>query len=274
VPLVFAAIAPHGGIAIQELCSEAEAGLAAATTRGLEELGRRFEDAAPEAIVVVTPHSVHVAGSIGVVVARGYAGSLAGANGSSISLICPSEQQLAVDLLQQLWADGVSAVGLNVGEDGVGNGVMPLDWGALIPLWFMGGRAEPPVPIVLMTPARDLSGAEHVLAGRALAAAAGERRIAFIASADHGHAHVEDGPYGFHPASAEYDALIHAAVSDNRLADLLALDPEFVEAASADSWWQILMLHGAVGDAFGVELLSYEVPTYFGMMCAAFSPAA
>jgi len=32
------------------------------------------------------------------------------------------------------------------------------------------------------------------------------------------------------------------------------------------------MLHGALDGAFGVELLSYEAPTYFGMLCAAFTP--
>jgi aromatic ring-opening dioxygenase LigB subunit len=40
----------------------------------------------------------------------------------------------------------------------------------------------------------------------------------------------------------------------------------------ADSFWQLLMLHGAIGGDFQVELVSYEAPTYFGMLCAAFTP--
>ena len=44
--------------------------------------------------------------------------------------------------------------------------------------------------------------------------------------------------------------------------------------ALADSFWQLLMLHGAIGDAFEPELLSYEVPTYFGMLCAVYTTAA
>jgi aromatic ring-opening dioxygenase LigB subunit len=62
-------------------------------------------------------------------------------------------------------------------------------------------------------------------------------------------------------------------VRRNRLAELVDLDPGFVDAALADSWWQLLMLHGALGDGWRVDLLSYEVPTYFGMLCAAFSRA-
>ena len=45
-----------------------------------------------------------------------------------------------------------------------------------------------------------------------------------------------------------------------------------MEKAAADSWWQMIMLHGALGDRFDCELLSYEAPTYFGMLCAAFTP--
>ncbi len=57
----------------------------------------------------------------------------------------------------------------------------------------------------------------------------------------------------------------------NRLQDALALET-IVEAASADSLWQLVMLHGALGDDFRAELLSYERPTYFGMLVAAFEP--
>jgi hypothetical protein len=34
----------------------------------------------------------------------------------------------------------------------------------------------------------------------------------------------------------------------------------------------LLMLHGAIGNGFDAELLSYEAPTYFGMLTAGFAP--
>ena len=46
-----------------------------------------------------------------------------------------------------------------------------------------------------------------------------------------------------------------------------------MDDAYADSLWQIAMLAGALGESFEVELLSYEAPTYFGMICAAYSAA-
>lgn len=57
----------------------------------------------------------------------------------------------------------------------------------------------------------------------------------------------------------------------NRLAELSGWDPAFAVAAKADSFWQLLMLDGAIEDGWRAELLSYEVPSYFGMLCAAFS---
>jgi aromatic ring-opening dioxygenase LigB subunit len=125
-------------------------------------------------------------------------------------------------------------------------------------------------PAVIVSPARDRPLEEHVRAGAVIARATSGRRVAVVASADHGHAHDANGPYGFDPAAADYDARVVEIVRDNRLADLVDLDPAFVAAASADSWWQMLMLHGALGDEWRAELLSYEAPTYFGMLCASF----
>ena len=65
--IVAAAIAPHGTPAFDP----------GPTRDALEEIGRRFAAAAPETIVVVTPHNVHVSGHFAVVDAATVAGSLA-----------------------------------------------------------------------------------------------------------------------------------------------------------------------------------------------------
>jgi aromatic ring-opening dioxygenase LigB subunit len=140
----------------------------------------------------------------------------------------------------------------------------------------MGGRADPPVPLVVMTPARDLSAEDHIHAGAAAAEAARESglRVAFIASADHGHAHDPQGPYGYDPAAKKYDQLICRLVREDHLDRLADIPLELVESAKADSWWQMLVLHGATANGWQGRLLSYEAPTYFGMLTAAYVPAA
>ena len=270
--LVFAAIAPHGGLAIAEACSPAERSLAIPTRAGMEELGRLFTAARPEAVVVATPHNVHISNAMGVIVAGRIAGRLAGAP-PSVALDVPAAGDLAWLVLESLESAGVPSVGVSFGANDVKGAVAPMDWGVLIPLWFMGGRHVPPVPLVVVTPARDLSPSAHIDAGVAIAGAAARSglRVAFIASADHGHAHVEGGPYGFHPSAAKYDALICELVGGGKLSALSEVAPQMVEEAKADSWWQMLMLHGATSGWTG-RLISYERPTYFGMLTAAYAP--
>jgi aromatic ring-opening dioxygenase LigB subunit len=272
--LVFAAIAPHGGLAIEEACTPEERGLAAATRAGMQELGRLFGAARPQAVVIATPHNVHIPGAMGVLVAGRVAGRLAGAP-PSIALDVPTELPLAWKVLESFASAGVPAVGVSFGGNDPAGAVAPMDWGVLIPLWFMGGRNDPPVPVVVVTPARDLSAEDHIKAGAAIAAAAASSglRVALIASADHGHAHDAAGPYGFHPAAKQYDGLICDLVSGERLDELSAIPLELVETAKADSWWQLLILQGATAGGWRGKLLSYEAPTYFGMLTAAYEPA-
>jgi aromatic ring-opening dioxygenase LigB subunit len=272
VALVFAAIAPHGGLAIAEACTPDERLLAAVTRAGMEELGRLFAAARPEAVVVATPHNVHIANALGVVVAGRVAGRLAGAP-PSVALDVPSANDLAWLVLEAFAAAEVPSVGVSFGSNDPETAVAPMDWGVLIPLWFMGGRDDPPVPLVVVTPARDLPASAHVAAGAAIAQAAAEsgRRVAFIASADHGHAHLEGGPYGYHPSAKKYDTLICELVRAGDLDRLAEIPAELVEEAKADSWWQMLMLHGATRGWTG-RLISYEAPTYFGMLTASYEP--
>jgi aromatic ring-opening dioxygenase LigB subunit len=256
--IVFGAIAPHGGIVL-----EGES----PTRAALEELGRRHAAASPDATIVVTPHGVHLENSFAVVTAGTIAGDL---GGPDTRLACPVDRGLAHAVVDALRTVGPAA-GVSFGSNDPLDAEMPMDWGTLVPLWFIGGRAEAPVPVVVVSPARDFSFEAHVRAGAAIAAACGDRRVAVVASADHGHAHEPDGPYGFHSAAAEYDARVVELVRENRLGDAVGLGT-IVDVAKADSLWQLLMLHGALGDAFDAHLLSYEVPTYFGMLCAAFEP--
>ena len=241
------------------------------TRVGMDELARRFDAARPEATIVFTPHNVHVEESFAVVTAASLAGTLADWDHPEVELTCRVDRELALSVRDAIRAEGIPVVGVSYGGNMVEQSVMPMDWGVLIPLWFMGGRSEPQVPVVVVSPARDRPLEEHVRVGEAVARAA-SKRVAVIASADHGHAHSEDGPYGFDPAAKELDERIVELVRENRLDALLEIDLDLVQRAAADSYWQLLMLHGALGGGFDAELLSYEAPTYYGMLCAAYAP--
>lgn len=268
--LVFAAIAPHGSIAIAEWCAPEQRALAERTRTAFSELARRFEAALPEATVLLTPHHVHVEGRMAVVTAGALHGALEGGV-SRVELRTPVDRDLARATHDAIVAAGVPVVALSYGANDPAGAVMPMDWATQIPLHYMGRDR---VPVVVIAPARDLSWDMHVAAGRAIGevAASSGKRVALIASCDHGHGHDANGPYGYTPRSKEFDDRVVDLVKRNALRELLEFAPTFPSDAKADSFWQMLMLHGALGDGWRADLLSYEAPTYFGMLCASFTP--
>jgi aromatic ring-opening dioxygenase LigB subunit len=235
--LVFACIAPHGDV-----------DLAPELRPAMEELGRRFAAAAPDVAVVVTPHSVHVHGHFAVVTAATVGD-------------WETDREAALTLLR---AD-LPILGVSYGGNDPATAEFPLDWGTEIPLAFM----QPP-RIVVVSPARDLRMEDHVRLGEAIAALPG--RVALIASADHGHAHDPGGPYGYDSAAGFYDTLLQEILRSDRLEfTTLSLG---VEAAKADSLWQLVVLQGAVGESARADVLAYAAPTYYGMLVAEVQTAA
>lgn len=273
--LVFAAIAPHGHHAIPEALPPEDRHLGQTTQASMQELGRQFAAAQPDVSIILTPHNVHIEQQMAVLMAGKLHGTLSDWTTAPISLDATTDRTLGRAILDGLNAAGVPATGVSYGGNDQATATAIMDWGVLIPLWFMGGRATPPVPTVVVCPARDRSLDDHLTAGKVLAdvAVASGKRVALIASCDHGHGHLASGPYGFDPTSAVYDQQVVELIKANDLGKLRDYEVSFVNQAKADSFWQMLMLHGAIGNNWAVEFLSYEVPTYFGMICAAFRPA-
>ncbi|HEY8784899.1 MAG TPA: extradiol ring-cleavage dioxygenase [Candidatus Limnocylindria bacterium] len=276
MPLVFACIAPHGSIAIPEAKPKDQPSLASATTAGMQELGRRFAAAEPDVSIVLTPHNIHVEGAMAVIDAAAVSGDLV-QWGSPISMRVPIDRELALSVRDAIREAGIPVVAASYGANDPLTAVFPMDWAVLIPAHFMGGRSAPQVPVVVVAPARDLADDVHVRAGQAIgcAAAASRKRVALIASCDHGHGHDAKGPYGFTPKSKEFDEAVVSLIRDGDGLRFSRLGSAFAREAKADSYWQMLILEGALGkDGWKGDLLSYEAPTYFGMLCAAYAPRA
>ena len=275
--LVFACIAPHGGMIVPELAG-ADQEQAATTRAAMEELGRRMAAARPDSLVVITPHGVRVSGMMCIGVTERAFGELNDDDDDPhghIELALPVDQELGYEIAARAHERDIPIGLVGYGSSSGEASCLPLDWGALIPLWFIGGRATPPPGVVVITPSRQLPRTQLIAFGESIAAAAaaGGKRVGLIASSDLGHAHQHDGPYGYDPASALFDAQVVQAVRDQALLRLLPLDDDFIEAAKPDGLWQILILQGAIQHTpMRGELLSYQVPTYFGMLCAAYTP--
>ena len=283
MPLVIAAVAPHGFPIIPALSDDAEGGMA--TRDAMRELGRRFAAARPDVVVIATPHGMRVAGAITIAEVARAAGALTW-QGRTVDSNVPIDGDFTDAVAASAVAAGVPVALTGFAGNRRYQSSIPLDWGVITPAWFIGHDQNLPgsgdvlaptperdsgPPLVVVNPSRALPREANVAFGRAVAtaAAATDRRIGFIASCDWGHCHAASGPYGFHEASARIDALVVDAVRRNDVRSLIDISDDDVQASAIDGLWQLLMLDGAVeGRRAVVDLLCYEAPTYYGLLTA------
>jgi len=285
--IVFACVAPHGWNLIPELDAD---GGAPQNRAALEEIGRRSADAGTEVIVIATPHNVRVDGAITLAaVARG-AGTLhEGEN--MVEMNVPVDAPLTDAITDAARARNLPIAMVGYAGNHRSESAVPLDWGTMVPLWFMGhgrnmvghGTVISPVPaddigppIVLINPSRSLPRESLVAFGEAVADASARdgRRITFVASCDWAHAH-EGSRYGASPDAAEVDAFVVEALRQSDPGRLIELSPDKVANAAIDGLWQALMLAGVMNKVpMRGDVLCYEVVKAYsvGMLVAAYDP--
>ncbi len=270
--LVYACITPHGGEIVPRLAGS-KLKLFAPTRVGMREVAAQMEEARPDTVVLASPHSLRLHKHMGVVLAENSAGRVAEGR-RAVSLSSKCDVELAWRILRAAEKEGLPVVGANYGtfEGPLSN--LAMDWGTLIPMWFFLRERKLKSRLVIVTPSREIPLKENYAFGRVIARVA-ERcksRVAFVASSDQAHAHRKGGPYGFSPMASTYDRLVVKAVLEDRLKSILKFPRKLVEAAKPDSLWQMTVLAGILEEIpMRGRLISYQVPTYFGMLCAGYT---
>lgn len=274
--IVYACIAPHGGEIIPELASKSMLHRFEETRMAMRVLARKMSEARPQTIVIASPHNLRLLSKIAVVISENSTGTLKGSSNRSIVLHARCDVDFAKRVVSESEKGGLPVVGANYGTATGPSSDMQMDWGTLVPLWFMLKERRLKSRILIVAPSREIPLRTNFDFGRLLGRLMNrdkKRKFAFIASADQAHAHSRSGPYGFSPAASKYDDFVQKAIRDNNLRRILRLNPSFIEAAKPDSPWQMVMLAG-INEIVPLrsELLSYQVPSYYGMACAGFEP--
>lgn len=274
--LVYACIAPHGSEIIPELASKPMFRRFEETRVAMRVLARRISEAHPHTIVIASPHNLRLLSKIAVIISENSSGTLKGSSNRSVSLRARCDVNYGKTVVRQSEKAGLPVVGANYGSAGGSASDMQMDWGTLVPLWFVLREQKINSRILIVAPSREVPIRTNFDFGRLLGQIMKryeKRKFVFIASADQAHAHSRSGPYGFSPAASKYDDLVLDAIRENDLKRILRLKPGFIEAAKPDSLWQMVMLAG-INEVVPLrsQLLSYQVPTYYGMVCAGFTP--
>ena len=266
--LVSCAIAPHGVASIEEISGNMKEKFKK-TSNAMKKFGESILATKPDTIVILTPHGLRLDGYNAIYTCEFCRGNLAG-NNKIISLEHRCNRDLAKKILLKAKSENIPSVGCNYGALEGSNSNIEMDWGTFIPLWFCREENYNP-EIVVIGPSRDIELNKLVRLGEIIAeeAKVSDKKVTLIASADQGHCHDPNGPYGFNQASEKYDKTVLEIIKENKLEKLLDIDMELVESGKPDSLWQMLILHGALNiTPMECEVLSYDVPTYFGMIVA------
>ena len=272
MPLVYACIAPHGGEIVPALAGSTLQ-MFMPTSRGMKASAAEMNRARPDTIVIATPHNLRLHRHIGVVTAENSSGSAVEGK-RKIRYRAKCDMKLAQRLVEAAEKKGLPVVGATYGVYEGPLSDLAMDWGTLIPLWFFLRGTGLRSRIVIVTPSRGVPLSQNFEFGRVVAGVAEseEKRIAFVASADQAHTHRKSGPYGYSPKAEEYDRLVVQAIERGKLASIMEMKPGFVDAARPDSLWQMTMLAGVISSVpMAGRLISYQAPTYYGMLCASYS---
>jgi len=273
MPLEYACIMPHGGDIIPQLANRKTEHLYENTRESVRKIARDIREVRPHTIVIASPHNLRLQNHIAIVTTENSTGQLKGSGGREVSLSLKCDREFAQDLLKESTRKGLPVVGANYGTAEGPASDMPMDWGTLVPMWFVAREERVRARTVIVTPSREIPLSRNIAFGMVIAEIAkkSKRRIAFIASADQAHAHKKSEPYGYHRSAAKYDLLVSRAIQKNRIESISRLSKRFVEEAKPDSLWQMAMLAGLTRIVkMKGNLLSYAVPTYYGMICASF----
>ena len=244
------------------------------TRKGMRVLAKAMQAARPDTIIVASPHNLRLHKYIGVVTTENSSGRTAEGR-KEITLRAKCDVGLAMKLAHAGEAAGLPVVAANYGVFDGPLSDMAMDWGTMIPLWFFLKGTHGRRRIVIVTPSREIPLAQNVEFGKVIAETAEEekKRVAFVASADQAHRHEKSGPYGFDRRAAVYDRQVVDLIRHDKLEEIVKMSPRFVDGARPDSLWQMAMLVGALSVVpMKAELVSYQVPTYYGMLCASYQP--
>ncbi|HWE63790.1 MAG TPA: hypothetical protein VHB98_18915, partial [Chloroflexota bacterium] len=175
---VFVCVAPHGPLLIP-LVSGPDGEKARASRAAMEELGRRMAATQPETIVVLETHSMVVDGAISLLDSAWVLGELGATHPGMPKPAHERHFALTFDIDRDLNAAIVTAARTAAVPVVRVRHFLPatpltIEWGSLVPLWYLGATLTPAAKLVVASTNRhasQLPQAIYVDFGRALGAA-------------------------------------------------------------------------------------------------------
>lgn len=255
-------IVPHPPLIIPEV-GRGEEERISATVSAYRGVADEIAALSPEAIIIISPHSVSYADYIHISPGSSASGSLK-QFGAKTRYSADYDEELVNELSSLCFKNDFPA-----GTDGERQ--KELDHGTLIPLHFIGemysGFKSVRIGIA------GLSHLEHYKFGMMLNEAIENlgRNAVIVASGDLSHKLLESGPYGYAPEGPQLDERLTSIMASGAFDEFWEIDADLSENAAECGLKSFIIMAGALnGKSVEPKLISYEGTFGVGYAVAAF----
>jgi AmmeMemoRadiSam system protein A len=239
-----------------------------ATVDAYRKAASEIAAAAPDTVVVISPHAKTYADYFHIAPGQGAIGDMKSFGVSGVKVHAAFDEEFVDRLSLECAAEGFPAGTLGDSDRG-------LDHGTSIPVRFVNEAfeaAENP-PMYVSIGVSGLPFGDHYRFGELIAKTADRlgRKTVVIASGDLSHRLKDDGPYGYTAEGPEYDRIICEISSDADFSRLFEMDDAFLEKAGECGQRPLIVMAGALDrKAVDARLYSYEGPFGVGYGVASF----
>lgn len=261
MPVVYACIMPHAPVLVPPIGR----GVERETPRiieALQEVARRMADLHPDTAIVVSPHGPFRYATMGILGSPRVAGSFAEWGHPELTFEYENDLEL-VEAVRSL------AQGSEVPLETLAHWGRGLDWGCLVPLYWLRGALER-ARVVPVAVSHALPRVHHELGmciGRSARQVA--RRVAIVCSADLSHALARDAPAGYDPAGRLFDERYRRAIESWDERWIMGIEEGTRSHAAEDAIPQTAVLMGALrGRSVAPRVLAYDAPFGVGYLVA------
>ncbi len=256
--IVFAAIVPHPLESIPEVGTAGDERRIKKTLLAFEQLRVGLEEAAPDTIIIISPHAKIESFAFVINAAKKLVGTFA-----QFGLEKSFEYQNDIQLVHEIkHFCRVNEVSAHTHHD-------PLDYGTLIPLYHLTKNINPKIVQLSFS---MMSYQQHFRYGQVIESVIGKKsskRIAIIASGDLSHRLIPGAPAGYSPAAEVFDRTVIHHLGENNFLSILDMHKEDIDEVAECGVRSILILLGALHEEkYAFKLLSYEGPFGIGYMVA------
>lgn len=271
--VVAGCVTPHPPIIVQEV-GGTSTGDVTSTIKAMRTLAQRLATHKPDSLVVMSPHSPYLPGSVPLRTDATMDGSFAAFRAPDVRFHVKTDTALADAVLAEAKGQGLPVTALETDDLHLAMSMYgaEVDHGVLVPLYFLREALDLPIVNLGLS---FLPYDVHYRIGTAIDAAATElgRKSIFVASGDLSHRLIPGAPAGYDPRGADLDREIVEALRADDFERLRHIDPELVEAGGECGLRSIVTLTGCFADRRATaDVMSYEGPFGVGYLVAYVRP--